>query len=230
MLIFDLSSKISQLFPILKDRLTSQLNDLTHSHFFRMNEWSSFNEKIFSMKTQFKLPTKSFFSGQEKRNTTVSNRNERQISSRFLSVLTLFLLAFFLATPMSAQQKDKRTIDKKELEQRSQKGRIIKGIVVENGEALPGVSVELKDTRRGTETNENGIFEFPLALLNGDVLVFKFLGLKTKEVTITSKTTFMRVTMVEDSEVLELIVLDAPQTNQLYKSKKSKFKKKNGKN
>lgn len=194
-----------------------------------MNEWSSFNEKIFIMKALLKQSATSSFLGQEKRNMTDSSyRNENHSLSRAVSILALFIITFLVATPSFAQEKA-RKINQQELQQRSQKGRIIKGIVVENTEALPGVTVQLKGTKRGTETNENGLFEFPLALLNGDVLVFKFLGMKTKEVMVTAKTTFMRVTMEEDSETLEIIVLDAPQTNQLHKSKKSAFKKKKAK-
>ena len=182
------------------------------------------------MKTQFKLPTTSFSVGQNKRNSTHTSNygNVKQTVFSSLSILALFVLTFFIATPSFSQQKETppRKIDQQELQERTKKGRTIKGIVVENAESLPGVTVQLKGTNRGTETNENGIFEFPLPLINGDVLVFSFLGLETQEVSITSKTTFLRVTMKEDSEILELIVLDAPQTSQLYKSKKSKFKKK----
>lgn len=169
------------------------------------------------MKTQFKLPTKSLSFGKNNRKITKS-----------VGVLALFVLTFLVAAPSFAQEKETppRKISKQEMQQRTQKGRTIKGIVVENSEALPGVTVQLKGTSRGVETNENGIFEFPIPLMNGDKLVFSFLGLETQEVAITSKTTFLRVTMKEGSEVLELIVLDEPQTNQLFKSKKSAFKKK----
>lgn len=183
------------------------------------------------MKTQFKLPTPSFSTGYNTRNFTHTTENVSQTVSKRLSILVLFVLTFVIATPSFSQQKEipPRKIDQQEMQERTKKGRTIKGIVVENGEALPGVTVQLKGTNRGIETNENGIFEFPVPLMNGDVLAFSFLGLQTQDVTITSKTTFLRVTMKEDSEVLELIVLDEPQTNRLYKSKKSKFKKKKSK-
>lgn len=171
----------------------------------------------------------SVFVGRNKRNSSQTTYgNAQQTVSKSLRILALSALTFFMAMPSFAQKKETplRKIDQQEMQQRTEKGRTIKGIVVENSEALPGVNVQLKGTLRGVETNDNGMFEFPVPLMNGDVLVFSFLGLQTQEVTITSKTTFLRVTMKEDSEVLELIVLDEPQTNQLYKSKKSKFKKK----
>ena len=180
------------------------------------------------MKTQFKSSVTSHLGLKKRYTTDTTHRNETRIASRLVRIFALFVLTLLVTAPSFSQEKEPefRKIDAQEMQQRTQKGRILKGIVVENGEALPGVTVQLKGTRRGTETNENGIFQFPLNLMNGDVLVFSFLGMETQEVTITSKTTFLRVTMKEDSEVLELIVLDAPQTSQLYKSKKSAFKKK----
>jgi hypothetical protein len=180
------------------------------------------------MKTQFKSSVTSSLGLKKRHITVATHRNETQTASRLVRILSLFVLTFLVAASSYSQEKETepRKIDAQEMQQRSEKGRTLKGIVVENGESLPGVTVQLKGTRKGTETNENGIFQFPIPLMNGDVLVFSFLGMETKEVTITSKTTYLRVTMKEDSEVLELIVLDAPQTSQLYKSKKSAFKKK----
>lgn len=141
------------------------------------------------------------------------------------SLLALFLM-IFIAAPSFSQETKKRKIDKQELELRKSKGKIYKGIVTDQSEALPGANIILKGTNRGTNTDFDGNFEFPLQLIAGDILVFEYVGFKTVEVKITAQTKFIRVKMEEDSEILELIVLDEPQTKKLHKSKKSAFKKK----
>jgi hypothetical protein len=62
-------------------------------------------------------------------------------------------------------------------------GIILKGTVVsaEDKSALPGVNVLLKETTIGTVTDADGRFTFPERLKGGDVLVFTFIGLDTKE-------------------------------------------------
>ncbi len=56
------------------------------------------------------------------------------------------------------------------------------------GEPLPGVSVAIKGTFRGTVTDENG--KYSLNANPSDVLVFSFIGFKTMEVPITNQTSY----------------------------------------
>ncbi len=49
--------------------------------------------------------------------------------------------------------------------------------------ALPGVNVVIKGTTTGTVTDMNGYFQLDVS--EGDVLVFTFIGLRTKEYTVT---------------------------------------------
>ncbi|QJW89721.1 TonB-dependent receptor [Spirosoma taeanense] len=74
-----------------------------------------------------------------------------------------------------------------------------------NSEALQGVNVLIKgNTRRGTVTDNQGAFS--LEATPEDVLVFSFIGFKTKELKVGSNTTFS-VSLDEDaSELNELIV------------------------
>ena len=147
-----------------------------------------------------------------------------------LGTVMVFALMLMITSSSFAQEPKKtRKIDQKEMAMRTAKGKTIKGNVVDGTEALPSVSIRLKGTNRGTETSYNGNFEFPLPLINGDVLVFDYLGYETQEVLITEKTAFLKIKMEESSEVLEIVVLDAPQEKKLFKSKKSAFKKKNKK-
>lgn len=59
----------------------------------------------------------------------------------------------------------------------------VKGVVKsrEDKMILPGVNVVLKGSNIGTMTDADGYFEFPKKLKEGDVLVFSFLGLASKE-------------------------------------------------
>ena len=180
------------------------------------------------MNTLFKLPAKSFFSGLKRPQTEI-RRNARKNSSIVLGILSLFILTFLVATPTFSQEKVTRKIDSKEVQLRKERGKIIKGNVADATGALPGANVTLKGTKRGTETDFDGNFEFPLQLLEGDVLVFEYLGFEKKEVMIKKDTKFLRVKMKETTEVLEIVVLDEPQTKKLHKSKKSAFKKKKNK-
>ncbi|QTE22455.1 SusC/RagA family TonB-linked outer membrane protein [Polaribacter cellanae] len=83
----------------------------------------------------------------------------------------------------------------------------VKGIVKEKatGEPLPGVSVVLKGTQRGTETDFDGNFTLD-KVKTGDTLVFRYLGYTTKELVIASKYN-LTVTLKESSEQLDEIVI-----------------------
>ena len=67
----------------------------------------------------------------------------------------------------------------------SQNGNTITGVVKDgNGLGLPGVNVQVEGTNVGAATNWEG--EFSIEAESGDVLVFSFIGLKTKKITVTS--------------------------------------------
>lgn len=59
----------------------------------------------------------------------------------------------------------------------------VKGVVKnDNGESLPGVTILIKGTARGTTTDVNG--KYALTASRGDVLQFSFVGYTTKTVTV----------------------------------------------
>jgi TonB-linked SusC/RagA family outer membrane protein len=83
----------------------------------------------------------------------------------------------------------------------------ISGLVRDaNGQPLIGVSVMIKGTQSGTQTNVNG--QFTLDANIGDVLTFTYLGYVKKEVTITSPAA-MSVLMDEDSKQISEVVVTA---------------------
>ncbi|WP_299667720.1 SusC/RagA family TonB-linked outer membrane protein [uncultured Polaribacter sp.] len=83
----------------------------------------------------------------------------------------------------------------------------VKGVVKEkaSGEPLPGVSVVLKGTTIGAETDFDGIFSLD-RLKTGDILVFKYLGYSDKEVIIGTNFN-ITVSLDESAEQLDEIVV-----------------------
>lgn len=86
-------------------------------------------------------------------------------------------------------------------------GRTVTGKVIaaEDGSALPGVSVQLKGTQRGTNTDGEGNFRLNDVPDNG-VLVFSFIGTKTQEIPAGGRTTF-NIKMVSDQQSLDEVVV-----------------------
>lgn len=82
----------------------------------------------------------------------------------------------------------------------------VKGVVKDavTGETLPGVSVVIKGTSIGTETNFDGVFNLA-NVKQGATLVFNYLGKKPKEVVVT--TTSITVSLEDAAEALEEIVV-----------------------
>lgn len=82
----------------------------------------------------------------------------------------------------------------------------VKGVVKDavSGETLPGVSVVIKGTSIGTETNFDGVFNL-VNVKQGATLVFNYLGKKTKEVVVTSAS--ITVSLEDAAEALEEIVV-----------------------
>ncbi len=82
----------------------------------------------------------------------------------------------------------------------------VKGVVKDaiSGETLPGVSVLVKGTTTGTETDFDGVYT--LSNINmGAVLVFNYLGMKPKEVVVTKNE--INVLLEESAESLDEIVV-----------------------
>ncbi|MEE9407735.1 MAG: SusC/RagA family TonB-linked outer membrane protein [Polaribacter sp.] len=83
----------------------------------------------------------------------------------------------------------------------------VKGIVKEKttGEPLPGVSVVVKGTIKGAETDFDGNFILD-KIKTGDVLVFRYLGYASKEITIGTNFN-ITVELDESSEQLDEIIV-----------------------
>ena len=75
----------------------------------------------------------------------------------------------------------------------------------EQGQALPGVSVVLKGSQKGTSTNVDGIFTITVTESN-PVLVFSFVGYLSQEVAVNKRST-INLTLKEDTKALEEVVV-----------------------
>ncbi|QGY44800.1 SusC/RagA family TonB-linked outer membrane protein [Maribellus comscasis] len=86
----------------------------------------------------------------------------------------------------------------------SQQGAVVGTVADENGQTLPGVTVLVKGTTKGTVTNIDGVFNIP-AVEEGDILVFSFVGMTTQEVVVGSQRN-ISVTMMPDVIGIEEVV------------------------
>ncbi|NIJ51669.1 SusC/RagA family TonB-linked outer membrane protein [Dyadobacter arcticus] len=85
--------------------------------------------------------------------------------------------------------------------------RTIKGkISDEAGSALPGVSVILKGSQRGTSSGADGAFSLDVPEGNQNVLVLSFVGYKSQEVSIGNQSS-VDVSMMPDENALDEIVV-----------------------
>ena len=71
--------------------------------------------------------------------------------------------------------------------------------------ALPSVNIQVKGTTTGTSTDFDG--KYQLSASEGEVLVFSYLGFKTKEIVITGST--LNVSLDEDAAALDEVVVTA---------------------
>ncbi|MEI6866049.1 TonB-dependent receptor plug domain-containing protein [Flavicella sp.] len=82
----------------------------------------------------------------------------------------------------------------------------ISGTVTDESGPLPGVSVVIKGTATGAETNFNGNYVISASV--GDVLMISYVGMTTKEITI-GNSSLINVSMAADSNILDEIVVTA---------------------
>src|SRR5690606_5687898 len=86
-------------------------------------------------------------------------------------------------------------------------GQTITGTVSDtSGTPLPGVSIVVDGTNRGTTTDFDG--NYSISANAGQVLIYSYLGMITKEVTVGAGTT-LNMVLAEDSTQLEEVVVTA---------------------
>ena len=75
----------------------------------------------------------------------------------------------------------------------------------EDGASLPGVNVIIKGTNIGTVTDVDGMFKLDVPA-EGGILVFTFIGLKTKELTIENQTVINLAIEADITQLSEVVV------------------------
>lgn len=89
---------------------------------------------------------------------------------------------------------------------------VIKGVVKDKkGEPLPGVTIVGKGTTVGVATGINGEFSFTTVKQDSVVLLFSFVGMKTKEVKWQGEK-MLNVVLEEDTKEVEEVVVTGYQT------------------
>ncbi|CAL2107655.1 TonB-dependent SusC/RagA subfamily outer membrane receptor [Tenacibaculum sp. 190524A02b] len=83
----------------------------------------------------------------------------------------------------------------------------IHGLVKDENGPLPGVTVIVKGTMSGTETDFDGKFSINVA--EGNELVFSFVGMETKEVVVGNTTNNLDIKLENDESVLQEVVVTA---------------------
>jgi len=84
--------------------------------------------------------------------------------------------------------------------------RIVTGTITENsGESLPGVSVLVKGTSKGTISDLDGNYRLVVDS-EEDVLVYSYVGFSAQEITVGSQSTINVVLQVDDTELDEVVV------------------------
>lgn len=79
-------------------------------------------------------------------------------------------------------------------------------VVEQDGSGIPGVSVLIKGTSKGTTTDGTGSFKITVPAKA--VLVFRYVGFKTQEIAVSSQTN-LSVVLAQDTKQLEEVVVTA---------------------
>jgi TonB-linked SusC/RagA family outer membrane protein len=98
---------------------------------------------------------------------------------------------------------EKNTIVIKDISIDENLGDIYGNVTDEAGSPLPGVSIHVKGTIKGTNTDINGNF-FLRDMKKGDIIVVSYLGYKTVEVVITDKSS-IKIILEQRTEELETV-------------------------
>ncbi|WP_316836036.1 TonB-dependent receptor [Pedobacter nutrimenti] len=119
--------------------------------------------------------------------------------------------ALFAEQPLSYELKDRVVVIK--LKEKSFLDRIVAvfttkdvvgRIVDENGIPVPGASVKVKNSSKGTVTDIDG--KFQLTLVKGDVLLISYVGFETKEITYTEESS-LNITLKQVNNALGEVVV-----------------------
>jgi len=83
----------------------------------------------------------------------------------------------------------------------------LRGTVLDKaGDPIPGVSIQVKNTKQGVSTDENGLFS--LQIPNGKItLIVRHVGYQTKELAVDEKQSQLRITLENNDTSLDEVVV-----------------------
>ncbi|MDF7820816.1 TonB-dependent receptor [Runella sp. MFBS21] len=114
----------------------------------------------------------------------------------------------FLSSNISQAAPDRDVLDKlttTNVDQKSVDKTVTGKVIDETNSPLPGVSIVLKGTQKGTVTDGNGQFKLDVPDANA-TLIFSFVGYEPQEIAVGNQTS-INLTLKSDSKVLEEIVV-----------------------
>jgi TonB-linked SusC/RagA family outer membrane protein len=119
------------------------------------------------------------------------NNNYLKYNTRHLKVLLVFVITLFVNISVNAQN-----------------GQVVTGTVtaIEDGSALPGVSILVKGTTTGVSTDFDG--NYSIEVPANAVLVFSFVGETTQEIAVNGRSV-INVVMKASAEALDEVVVTA---------------------
>lgn len=119
--------------------------------------------------------------------------------------LTVAALTFVCVMPIAATTDEAPAT----VMQQQQQANVLRGVVVDDTkQPLPGVTVALKGSTRKTTTDINGVFAMPMSNTSkAATLVFTYIGMKPQTVRVVDFTKVMRVTMLEDANKINEVVV-----------------------
>ena len=181
------------------------------------------------IKTFFKNTATQNTCGRFNNNQLKTLKNKPKKNKRFNITRSIGLACFALFYNMTtyAQNLRKDIIpsqkDSKIETSKTKKNIEVKGTVISGDDSipLPGVSVVLQGTNRGTQTNFDGYFEFPEKLKKGDVLILSFVGMSSKKIIIENKKSLSKIELNIDLKMTECIIMGEVAVKKLYESKKN---------
>lgn len=119
-----------------------------------------------------------------------------------LSWRRCMLLILIVASPITQSQLYSHTT---ESQTSLQENRVSGSVTDGNGDALIGVSVQVKGTSTGTITDTNG--KFTITIPNGNAtLVLSYIGFETQEIKVDNRAS-LNITMRDDAQLLEEVVV-----------------------
>nr|WP_211333211.1 TonB-dependent receptor [Maribacter vaceletii] len=123
---------------------------------------------------------------------------------KLLNVLLLSLFSMLAIESQASKKSNKTILHNLDLQQ------AISGIITDDaGEPLPGASIIVKGTNKGTTTDFDGKYTLDASM--GDILVISYIGFTTQEKTVNNET--INITLVSGVELAEAIVIGSRNPN-----------------